>query len=674
MPSWRDEYHRFIPDIRRQLNPVEQTQVPLTSASEIIYPIREDNTNYIELCDSGYCVRRNNILIVQTADTVGWNNLLLWLSADRHIFWPLEGSLEFELLRNHYNNTELADSLVNEEDEMPEQRSRAAAVDQYCFTISYDPITSYYHLVPPSSLPHYSLEQHHNISDAYSNGRNYAARENSRHGSAPYRVWPRSNSTAYSKLLKAGEKGSNPSNISGFADLKRSMKNIVMYPANSAMEDVIKNILLYMCWKKYGRHFDTEKFISVRDRLKSILEKFTGESYVLTSDTSELFSHHTNTFKVHTDTDEVVTRIFSRKYFIEACVTCSTCNEHYKKNLTTSLRSQRICFSCLEQKGIYLCRECGPGAVLHNMDDGCPGYNGKPLEHIYNYSTDVRRIVPRMFDIQKGVIISAKPKEIKYGIELEVLRRDVPINVAVYEVAKTTRKYAIIKSDSSLGSDGFEVVTAPATLRFHRDKLWNDFFNNKNASGRTPSSYVKSWDTGVCGTHIHISRNALTKMQLAKLLVFYHEEGNRAFLSKIAGRAVGPEATYCRTRKKKLGIETQHSCDDHHEAVTISQRNRGKTAEVRIFRGNATKHGIMRSLEFVDAIVHWCNVAGANELSYRHFLAWFDRAETRANYPDLWKHLIQLGYLKTFHKEGGDKKQASSKPKLTALADNERVA
>jgi hypothetical protein len=243
---------------------------------------------------------------------------------------------------------------------------------------------------------------------------------------------------------------------------------------------------------------------------------------------------------------------------------------------------------------------------------------------------------------------------LRYGVELEVLpKTNVASKVAKYNCGRSLHNYALLKSDSSLGREGFEIVTVPATLEFHRTKLWHDFFNAAYLDGLTAAKSVQSWHTNVCGIHVHVTRAALTEMQLSKLLVFYHEPYNSTFLSRIAGRKVGPDAQYCKAAKKKLRAGIARECGGHHDAITISSRNHGKTAEVRIFRGNSTYHGVMRAIEFVDATVKWCGQnSSAAVLDYKNFLDWFNVPSIKKQYPELRKHLIDLKYLKARLKDG----------------------
>ena len=67
-------------------------------------------------------------------------------------------------------------------------------------------------------------------------------------------------------------------------------------------------------------------------------------------------------------------------------------------------------------------------------------------------------------------------------------------------------EYCKFKSDGSL-RNGFEMVTAPCTLAYHRqqiDKLfdWNGWTDDDK------NTYVKAWNTDTCGIHVHLNRGS----------------------------------------------------------------------------------------------------------------------------------------------------------------------
>lgn len=298
------------------------------------------------------------------------------------------------------------------------------------------------------------------------------------------------------------------------------------------------------------------------------------------------------------------------------------------------------------------------------------------IGHLYRYTDNVRNYIPQLFDVRRKATRKLKSKDkprakLYFGVELEVVPKDnISQQQALQWVSTAMKEHALMKSDATLvhgGVPGFEIVTAPATLEYHREKLWNKLFEMKlpkTIEGhKRACELVKSWDTQCCGLHVHFTRAAVTDIQLAKLLVFYHDPKNARFLSSIAGRVVGPKAPYCNQDKKRLYFKTDPKSKKvvastimdctgeqrHHEAVVISHRNSGKTVEVRIFKGNITKHGIMRAVEFVAATIEWCATNGVNELDKTKFLNWFDQPTNRSRFPELWKHLLSLRFLGTRH-------------------------
>ena len=231
------------------------------------------------------------------------------------------------------------------------------------------------------------------------------------------------------------------------------------------------------------------------------------------------------------------------------------------------------------------------------------------------------------------------------GVELEVEKTDkTPPKIEHLVAADLGMDFVILKHDGSL-TNGFEVVSAPATLGFHL-QAWDKFFDNS-------AKLVTSWASGHCGMHVHISRKALTPMHLANLNAFLNNGENRAFITTIAGRT----STYSKFNEGKgfhvksklistlsrLTKELQNTdiqsvktnlakqiddvratlkntagsgklfllSDIEHGGEKYSALNLLKqaTVEVRIFRGNVSKIGMLKNIEFVHAAVEFCREA-----------------------------------------------------------------
>lgn len=232
-----------------------------------------------------------------------------------------------------------------------------------------------------------------------------------------------------------------------------------------------------------------------------------------------------------------------------------------------------------------------------------------------------------------------------YGVELEVETGEYDYNSVwsqiAYYVQEDFKDTALLKMEG-LDTRGFEIVTAPATLNYHKQELWNNFFS-------CSSRMVKA--SPACGLHIHFSIAPLSKLTLAKVIYFYHNQNNASFLSKIAGRAIGAGTSrFMKPKSLKAADDVEYVIKDGtafntgRGIISVSSRNAGKTCEVRMFQSNTTRHHVIRAIEFVDAVIEFCKVTEGMEevLDYTKFIAWFD-AQTQ-KYPELSIQLKALEY------------------------------
>jgi hypothetical protein len=229
------------------------------------------------------------------------------------------------------------------------------------------------------------------------------------------------------------------------------------------------------------------------------------------------------------------------------------------------------------------------------------------------------------------------PKNIPYmGIELEVERADPTCAHAMQSVLETLGwDYIVLQPDGSLrGTFAFEIITAPASLKFHQEK-WDKFLSKQPAS----KFGLKSWESGRCGMHVHISRKAFTGLHLAKFLYFINSDVNRLFISKLAGRG---SVRYALRTRGSLRDNLYRVGNIHkYSFVNTSKKD---TVELRIFRGNLSKLGFMKNLEFAHAAYKYTQYAPMNELDYKAFLRWvFDPTNDTGEYTHLRKWLIQAG-------------------------------
>ena len=221
-----------------------------------------------------------------------------------------------------------------------------------------------------------------------------------------------------------------------------------------------------------------------------------------------------------------------------------------------------------------------------------------------------------------------------YGCRVRRLRGR---NNCPYEIGEMTHndfyngktgQFAIMKSDGSL-SNGFEIVTAPATLNAHREN-WDTFLNG------AAIKHLKSWNTDTTGMHIHISRNHLTQLDIGKLLVFINDYKNEEFVNHIAGRNSDQWA-----KKSSKKISDAVNSSEKYEAVNMSHRH---TIEFRIFKGNLAKQGLFRVMEFVHALVGFSKTTSMTKLSYKDFIRYMELPQNRSEYKIFYGWLTRKSY------------------------------
>lgn len=152
------------------------------------------------------------------------------------------------------------------------------------------------------------------------------------------------------------------------------------------------------------------------------------------------------------------------------------------------------------------------------------------------------------------------------------------------------------ESDGSLNY-GFEIITQPMSLPAQRD-LWS-WLKDRDAT-----RHLLSHNTRTCGLHVHVNKDGLSQIQIAKMVTFVNDERNADLIRAIARRyAEG----YCKIKAKTL--ETAHESSDRYEAVNVSGR---KTIEFRIFKGSLKYESVVSAIEFCNALVEFSALPDTN--------------------------------------------------------------
>ena len=269
------------------------------------------------------------------------------------------------------------------------------------------------------------------------------------------------------------------------------------------------------------------------------------------------------------------------------------------------------------------------------------------------------------------------------GMELEVLLKSALQNSAsmkslIKEIADSkVGNHVITKADGSIGSYGIEIVTIPATLKYHKDILDKHFFSPPNEFNRR----LMAADT--CGIHVHISKKSLTTQKLGQLMAFINNNKNGSFINALAGRAPN---NYC-VRSAVLGNNTKgvdvsakvvkKACKDgdikkglafrriegasHYDAVNIQNAN---TVEIRIFKSSTDKHRIFRILEFCESLVKFVRCHGMQQMTVYDYVQFLLRKENQEDYHHMILWLASKNMIGHTTKYAKDPKTGELRKKL----------
>ena len=223
-----------------------------------------------------------------------------------------------------------------------------------------------------------------------------------------------------------------------------------------------------------------------------------------------------------------------------------------------------------------------------------------------------------------------------FGIELEVQLRSgslesklAGVHEAINYKTKQLGEYCFFERDGSIG-EGFEIVTQPAGLDVHRDRLGRFLNDGSLKMG------LRSHEGGACGLHVHVGREFLTQGQIYRVQSFLNDVRNEALIRSIARRY---DNNYCRFKPAlaKFTVKDKHSTE-RYEALNVTNAD---TIEFRIFRGSLRYESVIAAIEFVNSLLTFCT---PGEVSLTQFTAigfkqWLIQPERKAENKYLRSYL-----------------------------------
>ena len=319
------------------------------------------------------------------------------------------------------------------------------------------------------------------------------------------------------------------------------------------------------------------------------------------------------------------------QYWCDVCAldhatVCDDCGERWAdSDIIGSGAGPYLCPRCWESGDWVECAECGrivryEDTYTDELDYYCHdcwrGREGADAIHEYGYKP-----APIFASRQRERDIALLRK---YGIELEVDNGDDREETAK-AVTEASEGRIYCKRDGSL-SDGFEIVTHPATLAYHLyDFRWANIMRICKQNG------FKSHDTETCGLHIHVGRQELgatpeERYATASKLVIL-ASALRDELTKFSRRKAdrlehwaaftslpGADAM---SETELLDYARREALRARYVAVNLMNH---ATVEFRIFRGTLKRDTLVASLQIVDNLCQYAMTHTAVECLHASFV------------------------------------------------------
>lgn len=326
---------------------------------------------------------------------------------------------------------------------------------------------------------------------------------------------------------------------------------------------------------------------------------------------------------------------------------CESCSESYPEYWNNYyVEETTYCESCYESE-CYYCDDCDEYRMNGN-DCECDGISGSARQpcgcrgFIHNYSCKPN--LEFKGHSRKGVYMG-------FELEMEIRGSSDDLQEAARFASNALLPIAILKSDASIGRDGysgFELVTQPHTHTEYRDNsalLWNTIDTLRT------SHKARSWDTNTCGLHIHVSRAGFSSgAHMHRFIAFiYH---NSEMMMKFAGR----KTDYARFNdvykfdeydkpvmsfKHKVG-NPQRNSTERYSAVNTQNRD---TLELRFFRGTMNPSGVLSALDLTQAVVEYTRELRLDDVKLGALTwDWFADyvRDNNGLYPDLYSRLPKI--------------------------------
>lgn len=287
---------------------------------------------------------------------------------------------------------------------------------------------------------------------------------------------------------------------------------------------------------------------------------------------------------------------------------CSNCLNFFDfsdttENVTAEDGTHFCCAECAANSGYYQCDDCGrwfsEDSVRYSdisdrylCDDCFSEEKSDAARVIHEYGYKPRYNFNCTPEERDG-------KNLYFGVEIETEYNDegdfYSSIMNLDSISSETEEMIYLKHDSSLSSEGVEIVTMPCTLDYLKSEEGKSIFK------RVFSELSTALPSSDAGTHVHISRAGFTESMSVCLELFFMR--NAVLCQKICGRGSVYYAAYDTEREvTDLKRFSPSYIDDRYRCINW---NNSRTVEIRAFSAITTIEQFYKNVEFCHAVYQY---------------------------------------------------------------------
>lgn len=312
---------------------------------------------------------------------------------------------------------------------------------------------------------------------------------------------------------------------------------------------------------------------------------------------------------------------------------CEQCGERIWADDNAGDEETPLCQSCYDRY-YTSCSDCG--RTISNSDAYYDDEDGDNARCYSCYCRHRSERVIRDYYYKPDPIFYGDGNRF-FGVELEVDKAGESHDSArrIADIANGGEEYIYIKHDGSL-DDGFEIVTHPMSLDFHKSQMpWEAVLSKARDMG-----YL-SHQAGTCGLHVHVNRTAFGDTEaeqeevIARILYFFEKHWEELLkFSRRTRRQLQQWADRYGLKEHPKDI-LKHAKGDHARYTCVNLTNE-ETIEFRMFRGTLKFNTLIATLQLLDRI---CDVAIAFTDEELKDMPWTGFVSGCSHLPELVQYL-----------------------------------